>query len=185
VRFIFPHAPLRAVTVNGGMRMRAWYDILGFEIARDQDEAGIAASIADVEVLIARELDRGIEPRSILLAGFSQGGAIALRAGLARQDAIGGVLALSCYLLQGDSIDAWLTPAGRRTPVFMAHGEYDPIVPLALGRSGVERLSKAGVAVEWSEWPMQHAVCPAEVESLDRWLADRWRDDRCVAASDD
>lgn len=160
--------------------MRAWYDILGFEIARDQDEVGIAASIADVELLIERELARGIEPRSIILAGFSQGGAIALRAGLARRDAIGGVLGLSCYLLQADSIRAWLTSAARRTPVFMAHGQYDPIVPLALGRNAVERLSEAGVAVEWSEWPMQHAVCPDEVAALDRWLAERF-----ATASDD
>lgn len=174
VRFVFPHAPMRAVTVNNGMRMRAWYDILGFEIARDQDETGIAASIAAVEALIAREVDRGIAPQSIILAGFSQGGAIALRTALARRDALGGVLALSCYLLQADSIAAWLTPAGRQTPVFMAHGQYDPIVPIALGSNGARQLSEAGVAVAWSEWPMQHAVCPDEVTALDRWLAERF-----------
>ncbi len=173
VRFLFPHAPVRPVTINGGMRMRAWYDILGFEIARDQDHAGIAASIASIDALISSEIERGIAPGSIVLAGFSQGGAIALRCGLARRQALGGVLALSCYLLQGDVLERWLSLDGRNTPVFMAHGQHDPVVPVALGRNAVERLSAAGVAVEWSEWPMQHAVCPEEVAAFDRWLADR------------
>lgn len=174
VRFIFPHAPQRSVTINGGMRMRAWYDIRGIEIARDQDLAGITESLAAVEALIERELQHDIAPGSIVLAGFSQGGAIALRAALARQSALGGVLALSCYLLQADSLHSWLTADGRKVPVFMAHGQYDPIVPLALGRRCVEQLSAAGVGVEWSEWPMQHAVCPEELAALDRWLADRF-----------
>ena len=180
IRFVFPHAPVRPVTINGGMKMRAWYDISGFEIARDQDHAGIAASITAIETLISRELERGVTPHSIVLAGFSQGGAIALRCALARKQALGGVLALSCYLLQGDALESWLTPAGCRTPVFMAHGQFDPVVPLALGRNSVERLSAAGAAVEWSEWPMQHAVCPEELAASDRWLADRF-----VASSDD
>lgn len=173
VRFVFPHAPIRPVTVNGGMRMRAWYDIRGFEIARDQDHDGVADSIAIVEGLIRRERDRGLPSSAIVLAGFSQGGAIALRAGLARSEPLGGIVALSCYLLDADGLEGWLTSAGRRTPVFMAHGRFDPIVPLALGRHAAERMAQAGVAVEWSEWPMQHAVCPDEIAALDRWLA-RW-----------
>ncbi|MGB0514069.1 MAG: alpha/beta hydrolase [Wenzhouxiangellaceae bacterium] len=174
VRFVFPHAPVRPVTVNGGMRMRAWYDILGFEISRDQDRRGIADSVTCVERLIARELEQGIEPRNLILAGFSQGGAIALRTGLARGTGLGGVMALSCYLLDETALMEWSTPAGRATAVFMAHGLHDPIVPLALGRRGAEVLSGAGVAVEWSEYPMQHAVCPEELMALDRWLDARF-----------
>jgi len=174
VRFVFPHAPVRPVTVNGGMRMRAWYDIMGFEIARDQDQQGITDSVTRVERLIARELEQGIELKNLILAGFSQGGAIALRTGLARDVGLGGVMALSCYLLEATSLMDWSTEAGRATPVFMAHGVQDPIVPVALGRRGAEVLSGAGVAVEWSEYPMQHAVCPDEVRALDRWMNARF-----------
>jgi len=174
VRFVFPHAPVRPVTINNGMRMRAWYDILGFEIARDQDSTGIRGSMAQVQRLIAREIERGIEPSNLLLAGFSQGGAIALRLGLAQTRALGGVIGLSCYLLEADSIAEWLTGAGRRTPVFMAHGSQDPIVPMVLGQQAVTCLSGQQIAVEWSEWPMQHAVCPPEIAALDRWMAERF-----------
>lgn len=174
VRFVFPHAPVRPVTVNGGMRMRAWYDIMGFEISRDQDQQGIADSVTRVERLIGRELEQGIEPNNLILAGFSQGGAIALRAGLARHTGLGGVVALSCYLLEEAGLMDWSSDAGRATPVFMAHGVHDPIVPIALGRRGAEVLSGAGVALEWSEYPMQHAVCPDEVAALDRWMDARF-----------
>lgn len=176
VRFVFPHAPQRSVTVNGGTRMRAWYDILGFEIARDQDSRGIADSLRQVERLIQREIERGIAPDKLLLAGFSQGGAVALRLALGRKQRLAGTLALSCYLLEAAALDEWLTPAGRETPVFMAHGTHDPIVPVALGRDAVRKLAEKHVAVAWSEWPMQHAVCPEEVAALDRWIDDRFSD---------
>lgn len=172
VRFVFPHAPVRPVTVNGGMKMRAWYDILGFEIARDQDSQGIADSLGQVERLIEREIERGISPEKILLAGFSQGGAVALRLALARKQRLAGAIALSCYLLEGAALDAWLTPAGRDTPVFMAHGTHDPIVPIALGRDAAQKLAEQRVQVAWSDWPMQHAVCPEEIAALDRWVED-------------
>jgi len=174
VRFVFPHAPVRPVTVNGGMRMRAWYDILGFEIARDQDIQGIAESLRQVERLIQREIDRGIAPGKLVLAGFSQGGAVALRLALGRKQRLAGTMALSCYLLEGETLGEWLTPAGRETPIFMAHGTHDPIVPVALGRDATQKLAEQGVQVAWSEWPMQHAVCPEEVAALDRWIADRF-----------
>ncbi len=174
VRFVFPHAPVRPVTVNGGMRMRAWYDIMGFEIARDQDSEGIADSLRQVEQLIRHEIERGIAPDKLLLAGFSQGGAVALRLALGREQQLAGAVALSCYLLEGATLGDWLTPAGRNTPVFMSHGTHDPIVPVALGRDAAQKLAEQRVQVAWSEWPMQHAVCPEEVEALDRWIDDRF-----------
>lgn len=174
VRFVFPHAPVRPVTVNGGMRMRAWYDIPGFEIARDQDSEGIADSLDHVERLIRHELERGISPDKLLLAGFSQGGAVALRLALGREQRLAGAVALSCYLLEGTVLAEWLTPAGRETPVFMAHGTRDPIVPVALGRDAARKLAEMQVQVAWSEWPMQHAVCPEEIAALDRWIEDRF-----------
>jgi len=173
VRFVFPHAPVRPVTVNGGMRMRAWYDIMGFEIARDQDSEGIADSLRQLEGLIQHQLDGGISPEKLLLAGFSQGGAVALRSALGREQRLAGAVALSCYLLEGATLGDWLTPAGRKTPVFMAHGTHDPIVPVALGRDAAQKLAEQRVQVAWSEWPMQHAVCPEEVAALDRWIDDR------------
>lgn len=176
VRFVFPHAPVRPVTVNGGMRMRAWYDILGFEIARDQDSRGIADSLGQVERLIQHEIERGIAPDKLLLAGFSQGGAVALRLALGRKQRLAGAVALSCYLLEGAALEEWLTQAGRETPVFMAHGTHDPIVPVALGRDAAQRLAEQRVPLAWSEWPMQHAVCPEEVSALDRWIDDRFSD---------
>ncbi|HKL49585.1 MAG TPA: alpha/beta fold hydrolase [Wenzhouxiangellaceae bacterium] len=174
VRFVFPHAPVRPVTVNGGMRMRAWYDIMGFEIARDQDSEGIADSLRRVERLIQHEIERGIAPDKLLLAGFSQGGAVALRLALGRDQGLAGAVALSCYLLESASLDEWLTATGRETPVFMAHGTHDPIVPVALGRDAAQKLAEKRVQVAWSEWPMQHAVCPEEIVALDRWIEDRF-----------
>lgn len=172
VRFVFPHAPVRPVTVNGGMPMRAWYDIAGFEIARDQDLDGIRASMDQVQRLVDRELDRGIAPSALVLAGFSQGGAMALRLGLGQSRPLAGVLALSCYLLEGARLEEWLD--SRAPQVFMGHGTHDPVVPLALGRDAAERLERAGVALEWHEYAMQHAVCPQEIAQLDDWLERRF-----------
>lgn len=174
VRFVFPHAPVRPVTVNGGMKMRAWYDITGFETVRDQDSEGIAGSVRAVERLIAHQIDGGIAPENLLLAGFSQGGAIALRTALGRRQGLAGAIALSCYLLEAAALEQWLTPAGKATPVFMAHGTHDPVVPLALGRDAAQQLSEHQVQVAWSEWPMQHAVCPDEIAAMDRWMEDRF-----------
>ncbi|MDT8408554.1 MAG: carboxylesterase [Wenzhouxiangellaceae bacterium] len=176
IRFVFPHAPLRSVTVNGGVSMRAWYDIMGFDIARDQDMDGIRQSLSQVDALIHDEFARGIAPQRLLLAGFSQGGAIALRAGLAQRQQLGGVIALSCYLLQQQQIEQWLSAAGRSTSVFMAHGTMDPVVSVSLGREAVEALRAAGVATEWSEWNMPHAVCPEEIQAIDRWIDARLGD---------
>lgn len=170
VRFVFPHAPVRPVTVNGGMEMRAWYDILGMDIARDQDAEGIADSIARVQQLIDDERRRGVPAERIVLAGFSQGGAIALRCGLAQAETLGGVIALSCYLLEADRFGEWSTEAGRKAPVFMGHGSVDPVVPMALGRHAAGTLAAADVDVQWQAWMMAHGVHPDEVTAIDGWL---------------
>ena len=173
LRFVFPHAPVRAITVNAGMRMRAWYDIAGFDLARREDEAGVRESIAQVETLIARENDRGIPPSRIVLAGFSQGGAIALGAGVRREQPLAGLIALSTYLPLAANSIAESTLAARTTPVFMAHGSFDPVVPETLGRAGRDALLALGMKVEWHSYPMAHQVCPPEVQALTAWLGAR------------
>lgn len=176
LRFVFPHAPVRPVTVNGGMEMRAWYDIAGMDIARDQDRAGIHDSVARVQRLIDDEKAAGIPAERIMLAGFSQGGAVALRCGLAQDETLAGVIALSCYLLEADALDDWSTAAGRAAPVFMGHGNMDPVVPMALGRNAAERLAASGIDVQWQAWVMAHGVHPDEIDAIDRWLVDRLGD---------
>lgn len=173
VRFVFPHAPVRPVTINSGMRMRAWYDILELSIDRNADREGIDQSVEQVDALIDAEIERGFPPGRIVLAGFSQGGAIALRCGLTRSEPLAGIIALSCYLLDGDEFDQWLTPVNRTQSVLMAHGEQDPVVPVALGRNTADRLQRAGLNVDWHSWPMPHAVCPEEVAVIDRWLSEK------------
>lgn len=172
VRLIFPHAPVRPVTVNGGLPMRAWYDIAGSDISRDQDREGIAASVARVDALIEGERARGIADGHIIVAGFSQGGAIALRCGLARTG-LAGILALSTYLLDAADLDQWMAPANRGLDIFMAHGSEDPVVPVGLGEAAARRLEAAGLAVTWRTWPMPHAVCPEEIQAIDAWLSAR------------
>jgi len=158
VRFVFPHAPVRPVTVNGGMAMRAWYDILGVSIDRDQDEAGILASVDAVNRLIQRQIEDGFSVDRIVLAGFSQGGAIALRAGLTQRSPLAGVIALSCYLLQADRLETWSSQTSREVPIFMGHGRQDPVVPMALGQAAAGRLTAAGYRVDWHDYPMPHSV---------------------------
>lgn len=174
VRFIFPHAPVRPVTINGGMAMRAWYDILGMSIDRDQDQAGIHASLAAVDALIDEQLAAGIAPGRMVLAGFSQGGAIALRCGLARSEALAGVIALSCYLLEASTLAQWGHSASARVPVFMGHGSQDPVVPLALGQAAADQLQAAGYPLRWLTWQMPHSVCLDEVRAVDQWLEEVW-----------
>lgn len=174
IRFVFPHAPVRPVTVNGGMAMRAWYDILGVSIDRDQDEAGILASVVAVNRLILAQVHDGFSTDRIVLAGFSQGGAIALRAGLEQKTPLAGVIALSCYLLQADRLESWGTSVSRAVPIFMGHGRQDPVVPMTLGRTAAERLVAAGYLVEWQDYPMPHSVSPEEIQAIDQWLEQRW-----------
>jgi phospholipase/carboxylesterase len=175
LRFVFPHAPQRQVTINGGMRMRAWYDIRSMSIDQRADEQGVRESIAQLEALIAREGERGIPPSRIILAGFSQGGAIVLSAALRRQQAVGGVMALSTYLPLAAQTPAEATAAGRSTPVFMAHGQVDPVVTLALGERSRDALRAMGVPVQWQTYPMPHAVCPDEIDDIRQWLGQRFQ----------
>lgn len=170
VRFVFPHADVRPVTINNGMRMRAWYDILGFNRMDAQDEAGIRASAARVDALIDAQVAAGIPPGRIVLAGFSQGGAIALHAGLRRREALAGVMALSTYLPLEATVAAEATPAGRATPVLMCHGRQDPVVVPERGAQGRDALRRLGVLVDWHDYPMAHEVCQAEIDEISRWL---------------
>ncbi|HET7549407.1 MAG TPA: alpha/beta fold hydrolase [Usitatibacter sp.] len=183
LRFIFPHAPERPVTINNGFLMRAWYDIAMNDIARLPDEEGIRESQAEVERLIARERDRGIESANIVLAGFSQGGAIALQAGLRHANRLGGIAALSTYLALEESLDAEASAANRATPIFMAHGSDDPIVPLALAEASAAALKRRGYEIEWHTWPMAHAVCAEEIRALSDFLARIYGDGEAPARS--
>ena len=175
VRFVFPHAPVRAVTLNGGVRMRAWYDILGLEIAQRQDETGVRESIRFVQALIARENRRGVPTERIVIAGFSQGGAIALAAAVRHPQALGGVVALSTYLPIAESTEAERTEANRGVPVFMAHGNLDPVVGHALGLMSKGFLENLGYRVAWHSYAMPHSVSAEEIEALSRWLGDLFK----------
>jgi phospholipase/carboxylesterase len=178
VRYVFPHAPMRPVTINGGYVMRAWYDITQqppSALTRTgsdahQDAAGIRVSQAAVEVLIAREVASGIAPGNIFLAGFSQGGAIVLHTGLRHATPLGGVLALSTYLPLAASAPDEMHAGTRATPIFMAHGRSDPVIPFKLGADSRDALQEFGYAVEWHEYAMQHSVCMEELRDIEVWL---------------
>jgi phospholipase/carboxylesterase len=170
VRYIFPDAPMRPVTINGGMVMRAWYDIASPSMAAQQDAAGIRASQSLIEALIAQEVQRNIAPCNIFLAGFSQGGAVALHTALRQSVPLGGVLALSAYLPLGESAAGEALPATMDTPIFMAHGRSDPVIPYALGKASRDALLGLGYTVEWHEYAMQHSVCGEELGDIGVWL---------------
>jgi phospholipase/carboxylesterase len=173
IRFIFPHAPTRPVTINNGYVMRAWYDISFGDLegnTRKADEKGVRESQVQIGQLIARENGRGISASKIVLAGFSQGGAIALHTGLRYPEKLAGVMALSTYLPLAESFAKEASPANVKTPVFMAHGTQDPVVPYTMGRGSRDLLQQAGYALEWQEYPMQHSVCLEEVADIGRWL---------------
>lgn len=170
VRFVFPHAPVRPVTLNGGMPMRAWFDILSLDRQGRPDEQGIRTSAAQVEALIQKENARGIPSERIVLAGFSQGGAIALHQGLRRAEGLAGIMALSTYLPLADSLEAEASQAASKIPLFMAHGRQDPVLPFAWGKQACERLVTGGYAVQWHAYDMPHAVCAQEINDIGAWL---------------
>jgi phospholipase/carboxylesterase len=172
VRFVFPHAPVRAVTLNMGMRMRAWYDIYQLGGGRE-DDAGIRASQALTEGLIARERSRGIAAGRIFVAGFSQGGAIALHTGLRHAERLAGILALSTYLPLADALPAEASAANRALPVFMAHGRFDDVIPIARAQQSRARLEQQGYELAWREYPMPHSVCGEEIADIAEWLIRR------------
>ncbi|MFZ3321654.1 MAG: alpha/beta hydrolase [Usitatibacter sp.] len=170
LRFIFPHAPTRPVTINNGHVMRAWYDIARSDLARVPDEGGIRESQSLVEQLIATEKARGVDASRIVLAGFSQGGVIALQTGLRHGERIAGIVALSTYLALEDSLEREGSAANRRTPILMVHGTQDPVIPLQLAEASQRALVARGYEVEWQTYPMPHAVCAEEVELIGAFL---------------
>jgi len=174
VRFIFPHAPTRSVTINGGYVMRAWYDIGYEDLSLKEDENGVRASQMSIDALIDREHQRGIAHDHIVLAGFSQGGAIALQTGLRSPHALGGIVALSTYLPLPDKVEAERNAANNRTPIFMAHGMEDPIVPLKLAQASCSRLISLDYPVQWREYDMPHSVCPEEITEIGEFLRERF-----------
>jgi phospholipase/carboxylesterase len=170
LRFIFPHAPVRPVTLNNGYRMRAWYDIVGIDRRSAEDFAGMQATAESVTALIAREREAGVPPERLVVAGFSQGGAMALHIATRHDTKLAGVIALSCYLPLAKDLEARRHAANQATPIFMAHGTQDPVVPFALGEESRQLLQAAGYAVEWHSYPMPHGLCEAEVADLRSFL---------------
>ena len=170
-RFVFPHAPLRAVTINGGQVMPAWYDILSLDFSnRREDEDGVRQSASQIEALLAHENARGIEDRHIVLAGFSQGGAIALHAALRHPRRLAGLMALSTYLPLAATLAAEVDTANYDIPVFMAHGEDDPVIPCELGQRSAEQLRGMAYPVQWRTYPMEHSVSIEELRDIETWL---------------
>jgi phospholipase/carboxylesterase len=170
VRFVFPHAPIRPVTINMGMRMRAWYDIFQFG-GGPEDAAGIRDSQKILEGLIAEETRRGLTPKQIVLAGFSQGGAIVLQTGLRHPERLAGILALSTYVPLASTLEAEASPANRDIPIFTAHGEFDDLIPIRRAEASRELLVRLGYKVEWHSYPMPHSVCAPEIADIAKFLA--------------
>ncbi|HEX6994840.1 MAG TPA: alpha/beta fold hydrolase [Gammaproteobacteria bacterium] len=173
VRFVFPHAPVMPVTINGGLPMRAWFDIVGLDFDSPQDADGIRRSAAAVSALIDAEIGRGVASERIVLAGFSQGGAIALHAALREPRALGGVIALSTFLPLADTLAAEKCEANAHIPILMAHGDADPVIPIRMAERSRERLEREGYDVEWHRYPIAHTVSFDEVRDIGRWLAAR------------
>ena len=168
VRFIFPHAPVMPVTVNGGFVMPAWYDILEMQIDRKIDQTGLLASAKAIGGFIDRELARGIAGKRLVIAGFSQGGAVAYHLALSHPTPLGGLLAMSTYLATADILT--FSPANKEIPIKIQHGSDDPIVPEALGRKAAARLTQEGYQVNYQSYPMEHSVCPAQINDISKWL---------------
>jgi phospholipase/carboxylesterase len=168
LRFVFPHAPMRPVTINGGMVMRAWYDIVTLDAEGRADADGVRESTAILEALIAREIQRGVSAEKIIIAGFSMGGAIAINTALNTAHSLAGLMALSTYLPLPSEVDG--SSGSRDLPVFMAHGSFDPMLPMQWGRLSAQKLEETGFKVEWHDYPMAHAVCPQEIADIRNWL---------------
>jgi len=174
IRFIFPHAPMMPVTINNGYVMRAWYDVTPGDLEggsrKKADEKGVRASQAAIVNLIARENQRGIASGNIVVAGFSQGGAIALQTGLRHRERLAGVMGLSTYLPLADTLPAEASAQNKDVPIFYAHGTDDPVIPFAMATASRDRLGALGYQVEWHEYPMQHSVCMEEIADIGKWL---------------
>lgn len=173
VRFVFPHAPERPVTINGGMRMRAWYDIKSMDFDKRADLTGVRESAEQVEQLIEAEISNGVPPEKIILAGFSQGGVIALHLGPRFSQSLGGIMGLSTYMCQPELLADEAHPANQQTPVFMAHGEMDDVVPIAMGKAAYDTLTANQYNVSWQSYRMQHNVNMDEINAISQWLQAR------------
>ena len=174
LRFVFPHAPVRPVTINNGMRMRAWYDIVGMDFPTRADSHGVKQSVVQANALIEREQARGIPAERILLAGFSQGGAIALATGVRRTAPLAGLIALSTYLPDAQAATDEKSADATTQPVFMAHGASDPVIPLMYAEQSAQLLKTLGFNVDWHRYPMAHQVCAEELSDLGDWMAQRF-----------
>ena len=174
IRFVFPHAPVRPVTINGGIPMRAWYDVMSLDRSGPQDEAGIRDSATSLTQLIKRENDRGVDASRIVLAGFSQGGAIAMHTAMRFSHRLAGLMALSTWMPLESTISEEVVESSesqpRELPVLMAHGTFDPMLPLAAGQHARDIMQEAGFSVHWHEYPMAHAVCAEEISEIRKWL---------------
>ncbi len=168
LRFVFPHAPVRPVTINGGMAMRAWYDIVSLDAEGRADADGVRESTVLLEGLVAREIERGIDEARIVIAGFSMGGAIAINTALTTKRKLAGLMALSTYLPIAAEADR--STSSRDLPVFMGHGNFDPMVLHAWGKATADKLREIGFSIEWHDYPMAHAVCPEEIRDIREWL---------------
>ena len=170
VRYVFPHAPKRPVTVNGGMIMRSWYDIKDPDLSKGRERADFDASAKILEQYIEAEIERGIPASKIIIAGFSQGGAITLHCGLLYPQQLAGMLVLSSYLPFAEILDDELSSTNQGTPILMAHGEFDPLIPIDFARQSAETLQQQGYALDWHSYPMQHGVCIEEINLIGSWL---------------
>lgn len=175
IRFVFPHAPVQPITINNGLPMRAWYDIVSMDFRSRADAAGVDASVQALDALIEQQIAGGIPAERILLAGFSQGGAVILSAVLRRTRPIGGLIALSTYLPDPENAAAQRAPDGIRPPVFMAHGTQDPVIPPAVAGHTAQTLKDLGFPLEWHSYPMAHQVCAEELQALGDWLDARFQ----------
>ena len=173
IRFIFPHAPVRPITINNGMPMRAWYDIRSLEIEQRADLEGVLASAASVEALIDNEIANGIKPEKILLAGFSQGGVIAYQVGLRYKKPLAGILALSTYMSESGKLSEQGSAENKEIPLFVCHGQYDEVVQPTLGKMAFDALTGAGYNATWKDYPMQHNVCAEEIADISQWIQQR------------
>ena len=171
LRFVFPHAPVRPITINNGVPMRGWYDIVGMDFRSRADMAGVRESMAQLDALIAREIERGIAADHIFLAGFSQGGAVILSAALERTAPLAGLIALSTYLPDAEA--ARRVDGAVDVPVFMAHGSGDPVIPQAVAEHSAQVLRTLGLSLQWQRYPMAHQVCAEEIQALGDWLQER------------
>jgi len=171
IRFILPHAPSQAVTINGGVEMPAWYDILdAARIDAHQDSDGIHRAADYIKAFIQSEIDQGVPPEKIFLAGFSQGGVVALQTGLRYPKKLAGILALSTYLPLHETLSSEIHAANKNIPIMMTHGLLDPVIPIAIGKHSCELLEKEGLKVQWHEYQMEHAVIPEEIDDISRWF---------------